>query len=262
MAVAPQDTEALQLDFALPGPPPAALSIEARPVPSDPNHQTFVNVYEAGKGGGSELRQQWLLGAADGPVTYFAGSRAGLFAVAGSFLVAGIHHIMIGPDHIAFLLGLILLGGTLRRLVTIVTAFTLGHSVTLSLAATGLFVLPEALIEPAIALSIVVVGVDNLLRGEGRDIRAYLACAFGLVHGFGFAYVLRAFGLPAGHRAVALVSFNLGVEVGQIVIVLIAGTVFALVRRRGAAAARRLTVGGSLAVAAAGAYWFVDRVFF
>ena len=256
VAVAAQDGEALQLDFAVPGPPPGALTIAAQVVPSDPDHQTFVNVYEGG-----ELRQQWLLGARDGPVTYFAGSRAGLFAVAGSFLVSGIHHILIGPDHIAFLIGLILLGGSLRRLVTIVTAFTLGHSITLSLSATGLFVLPEALVEPAIALSIVVVGVDNLLRGEGRDIRAWLAGTFGLVHGFGFAWVLRAFGLPAGHQAVALVSFNLGVEVGQIAIVLVAGTIFALVRQRGAAAARALAVGGSLAVAAAGAYWFIDRVF-
>ena len=258
-AVAPaqQDVDALQLDFAIPGPPRAALTIRAALFPADPEHLTFLNVYEEG-----ELRQQWLLGARDDRVTYYAGTSAGVLAAAGTFLGTGVHHILIGPDHVLFVIGLILLGGTLKRLALIVTAFTIGHSVTLSLAALGLFALPAAIIEPAIALSIVVVGVDNLLRGGGRDIRPLLAFAFGLVHGFGFAYVLRDFGLPAAHRAVALLSFNLGVEIGQIAIVLVVGTLMALVRRRSKSAALWLAQGGSLAVAAAGAYWFVDRVFF
>jgi hydrogenase/urease accessory protein HupE len=254
----PSDPDALELDYVVPGPPPGELAIAAALFPQAPDHQTFVNVYEGG-----ELRQQYLLGQGGDPVTYYAGTASGVLAAAGTFLASGVHHILIGPDHVLFVIGLILLGGPLRRLVLIVTAFTIGHSVTLSLAALDLFVLPAQLIEPAIALSIVVVGVDNLLRHEGaRDIRPVLAFAFGLIHGFGFAYVLRDFGLPEAHRAVALVAFNLGVEAGQIAIVLVVGTLMALLRRRSAPLARRVALGGSLAVAMMGAYWFVDRVFF
>ena len=257
MAPAHDDADAVRLDFIVPGAPPPELQVSAALFPHDSEHRTFVNVYEGGT-----LRQQWLLGPEDEPVSYYDGTTAGALAVAQTFVPAGIHHILIGPDHVLFLVGLLLLGGTLRRLVLIVTAFTIGHSATLSLAALNLFVLPAAIIEPAIALSIVVVGVDNLMRGEGRDLRPALAFAFGLVHGFGFAYVLREFGLPQGNLAAALVSFNIGVEIGQIAIVLIVAPLLALIRRRSEAAARRIAVGGSLAVAAAGAYWFVDRVFF
>jgi len=257
IAPAGGDAEALEIGFVLPGPPPAQLTIAAALFPKDATHQTFINVYEGGA-----LQQQWLLGSGDGPVTYFGGTSAGMFAIVRTFVASGIHHIAIGPDHVLFLIGLILLGGSLRKLALIVTAFTIGHSVTLSLAALGLFVVPAAIVEPAIALSIVVVGVDNLLRGGGRDIRALLAFGFGLIHGLGFAFVLRDFGLPQGNLVAALVSFNLGVEMGQIAIVLVVAAIMALVRRRSAILARWVEVGGSLAVAIAGAYWFVDRVFF
>src|SRR5690606_23324409 len=98
--------------------------------PADPNHQTFVNVYEDG-----DIRQQFILAAESDPVTYYRGTTAGAFAVMGTFIPSGVHHIMIGPDHVLFLVGLLLLGGSLRRLVAIVTMFTVGHSITLSLAA-------------------------------------------------------------------------------------------------------------------------------
>ena len=114
----------------------------------------------------------------------------------------------------------------------IVTAFTLGHSLTLSLAALNVITPPAAVIEPAIALSIVFVGADNLVRGTGRDLRAWVALVFGLVHGFGFANVLREFGLPAEALGWSLFSFNFGVEIGQLAIVLVVATVLALIRKR------------------------------
>lgn len=250
---------AVRLTFAIPAPPPPALELEARLFPYDPQHQTFVNVYA---GGG--LVQQWILSDGDSVRTHFAGTAAGGLAVLKTFVPAGVHHILIGPDHILFIIALLLLGGTWRRLALIVTAFTLGHSVTLSLAALGIVMLPAAVIEPLIALSIVVVAVDNLLRGpggqQGRDLRAVLAFAFGLIHGFGFAYVLRQFGLPQGQLALSLFGFNLGVEIGQVLIVLVVATLLDQVRRRSPARARQIATIGSLAVAAAGAYWFVDRV--
>src|SRR5690606_18376636 len=139
--------------------------------------------------------QQWLFDASSPPRTFYTGTIGGVGAVFGTFVPSGAHHVLIGPDHVLFLIGLILLGGSLRRLVLIVTAFTVGHSVTLALAALSILSPPAWIIEPLIALSIVIVGLDNLLRGrgsdEGRDLRSLFALLFGLVHGFGFAFVLR-----------------------------------------------------------------------
>ena len=192
---------------------------DRRSSPTTPTHQTFVNVYE-----GEALRHQAILDARHTTFTYYAGSWQGVGAVLGTFLPAGAYHIAIGPDHLLFLLGLLLLGGSLARLGVIVTAFTVGHTVTLSLAALGLYAPPAAMVEPLIALSIVLVGVDNLLVGDGaaasRDLRPWMAGLFGLVHGFGFASVLREFGLPREALGWSLFGFNLGVEVGQLAFVL------------------------------------------
>jgi len=258
IAVVDED-EALQLEFRIPGPPEGALSIDTNLFPADPNHQTFVNVYED-----DALRQQFILSAATEPQTYYRGTTAGALAVMGTFVPSGVHHIMIGPDHILFLVGLLLLGGGWRRLVTIVTMFTVGHSVTLSLAALDIVTPPAWLIEPAIALSIVVVGADNLLqrKQEGRDLRAWVALFFGLVHGFGFANVLREFGLPQEALGWSLFSFNVGVELGQLAIVLVVASALALLRRRWPKSDRWIVIGGSAVVIAAGAWWFVERVFF
>jgi hydrogenase/urease accessory protein HupE len=223
------ENEALELTFTIPGAPEGALALDTDLFPVDPNHQTFVNVYEDG-----DLRQQFILSAESDPVTYYRGTTAGAFAVMGTFIPSGVHHIMIGPDHILFLVGLLLLGGSLRRLVMIVTMFTVGHSITLSLAALDIVNPPGWLIEPAIALSIVVVGADNLLqrKEQGRDLRAWVAGAFGLIHGFGFANVLREFGLPQEALGWSLFSFHVGVELGQLAIVLVVASALAFVRRR------------------------------
>ena len=233
------------------------LTIGAHLFPYDPDHQTFINVYED-----DVLVRQEILNSGRTSVDFFTGSRQGLFAVFKAFTASGIHHIAIGPDHILFIIGLLLLGGNLTRLLAIVTAFTLGHSVTLALATFQIVDPPARIIEPAIALSIVYVGADNLLTGtKGRDVRAWVALAFGLVHGFGFASVLRETGLPDRALGVSLFSFNLGVEIGQAIIVIVVATALSLVRRRNALLARRIAMVGSVGVMIAGAYWFFERVF-
>ena len=247
--------DALKIAFSTSGPPPAALEVQASLFPADPLHRTFVNIYEGG-----ELSQQFLFDDATAPKVHFAGTAAGVWAVLGTFVPSGIEHVLLGPDHVLFVVGLLLLGGNLRRLTIIVTAFTLGHSITLALAALDIVTPPAWLIEPAIALSIIVVGADNLMRGNGRDMRAVFAGVFGLIHGFGFAFVLKEFGLPQAGLAWSLLGFNLGVEVGQLAIVIPLALALAAVRRRAPVVANRIAIGGSLAVIAAGAYWFVDRV--
>jgi hydrogenase/urease accessory protein HupE len=243
---------------------PARLEIDAMLFPYDPVHQTFINVYEAGA-----LQRQAILDANDSRFEHFAGTTQGRWAVVRTFVVSGVEHILIGPDHLLFLLGLLLLGGSLWRLATIVTAFTLGHSVTLSLAALDLVRVSPALVEPAIALSIVVVGVDNLLVRRRRvaepqsaafDLRPWLAAAFGLIHGFGFAAVLREVGLPPGALGWSLAAFNVGVEFGQLAVVAVAVTLLAAIRRYDVVLAERCVVVGSGGVIAAGLYWFTQRL--
>jgi hypothetical protein len=251
------DKHAVLLRFRIPVPRPGALYVHTHLFPYDPVHQTFVNVYE-----GRELRQQLIFNARSAEYVYYTGTTQGAFAVMRTFIPAGIHHIMIGPDHVLFLIGLLLLGGSWLALVKIVTAFTVGHSITLSLAALSVITPSPRLIEPAIALSIIFVGADNLVRGAGRDVRAWVALAFGLIHGFGFANVLREFGLPGQALGWSLFSFNFGVEIGQLGIVLVVTTVLELIRRRSHALGHRVAWAGSIVVIAAGTYWFVERVFF
>lgn len=256
--------EGLSLAWRVDTPRPTTLTIAATIFPYDPIHQTFVTIRE-----GPSLQQQILLDADRVSATYYAGTLQGRLAVARTFVPAGIEHILIGPDHVLFLIGLLLLGGSLWRLAGIVTAFTAGHSVTLALAALDLIAPPARLVEAAIALSIVVVGVDNLLvasvrsqtGADARDIRVWAAAGFGLVHGFGFASVLKGFGLPAGALGWSLASFNAGVEIGQLIVVVLVAAVLERVRRQRPAWTGPLVRIGSAAVILAGSYWFVQRVF-
>ncbi len=235
---------------------PGAITLAAPLFPYDPPHETFVNVFERGA-----IREQAIVDHAHPTLTVYTGTAQGLGSVARTFVAQGIHHIFIGPDHILFIIGLLLLGGSVWRLLKIVTAFTIAHTVTLVLAALNVVTLPSRIVEPAIALSIVAVGIDSLrsLR-TGADHRAVLAFGFGFVHGFGFASVLREFGLPASALGVSLASFNVGVEIGQACIVLLAAPIIAWLRvRRPALAAPALATASGLVVVA-GAWWFVQRV--
>ncbi len=246
----------LHLRYAIAA-PPGTIAISTVMFPYDPNHQTFINVYEH-----DELTSQVILDRAHGRTEYFAGTRQGVLAVVRKFIPAGIHHILIGPDHLLFLVGLLLLGGTVRQLLLVVTSFTVAHSVTLSLAALNILTPPARVIEPAIALSIIYVGADNLLARGGRDVRAWIALSFGFIHGFGFANVLREMGLPGRALGWSLFSFNFGVEIGQLLVVVVVATAFAALRSRSEWAGRQLVFAGSIVVMAAGAFWFVQRVFF
>lgn len=253
-----EDRQAIQLRLHYPLESPAgSIEISAHMFPYDPLHQTFVNVYEE-----QELRMQAILDDDHGGVEYFAGSRQGVAAVVRRFLPSGIHHILIGPDHLLFLIGLLLAGGSLRRLLVMATAFTAGHSVTLALAALNIVTPPPNLIEPVIALSVVFVGTDNILKQGGRDVRAWAALAFGLVHGFGFANVLREMALPPTALGWSLFSFNVGVEFGQMLVVAAVASALAALRAQNEWAGRQVAFGGSLVVIAAGTFWFIQRLFF
>jgi len=177
------------------------------------------------------------------------------------FLLLGVEHIFTGYDHVAFLVGLLLLGGSIGQLVKIVTAFTVAHSITLALAALEIVTPPARAVEPLIAASIMFVGVENLWalrRGSAEAAlrhRWALSFAFGLVHGFGFAAVLRELRLPRAALATGLVSFNLGVECGQVCIVVAALPLLSHLRR-----APRFAPTTSACVAALGGLWLLNRL--
>jgi hydrogenase/urease accessory protein HupE len=174
------------------------------------------------------------------------------------FVWLGIQHIATGYDHLSFLLGLLIATATMRSLVKVITSFTVAHSITLALATFNIVVLPSRFTESMIALSILYVAVENLLRKKTMD-RWKLTFLFGLVHGFGFSNVLREMQLPRVNLAVSLFSFNLGVEIGQVVfVVLLFPAIEDLIR----SGWTRLRPGISIAIGLLAAYWFIQRAFF
>ena len=175
-----------------------------------------------------------------------------------SFIRLGIEHILTGYDHLLFLLGLLLPGGGVLALTKIITAFTVAHSVTLSLAVLNLVVLPDRLIEAVIALSIAAVAAENLYLTPTVTRRWIVSFCFGLVHGFGFSSALREMSLPSHGLLASLFGFNAGVELGQALVVAAALPLMAALRRTGHE--RRMVWGSSMAILLVGLALFVERV--
>ena len=180
------------------------------------------------------------------------------------FLRLGVEHIWTGYDHLLFLFALLVVCRSFRSMVAIISCFTLAHSLTLALATLDIVNLPSRITEPAIAASIMFVGVENLLRrGAEPRYRWVLTFAFGLIHGFGFASVLRERGVGAGGQGVAmpLFTFNLGVEIGQIAIASVVLPVIWRLRKKESFVRRGVPV-LSAVVATAGMYWLLERTVF
>jgi hypothetical protein len=175
------------------------------------------------------------------------------------FVELGIKHILTGYDHLLFLVALLATARGVWSVVRIVTAFTLAHSITLSLAALGIVTVPDRIIEPLIAATIVWVALENVFAAEPDRNRWIWSFGFGLVHGLGFASVLGELGLKGAALIRGLVGFNLGVEIGQLLFVAVFLPVLMLLTRgRGARLTPRIA---SLAVAMIGTYWLVERIF-
>ena len=160
------------------------------------------------------------------PVVHLYGSaddRRGRGEIARAYTILGVQHILSGIDHLLFVAGLLFLVGFRRRLIGTITAFTVAHSITLACSAFGLLTLRPPPVEAAIAMSIVLVATEALREQESlaRRIPALVSFLFGLVHGLGFAGALKDIGLPQSHLPLALLTFNVGVEIGQLMMVLL-----------------------------------------
>ena len=182
------------------------------------------------------------------------------------FLVLGFEHILGGLDHVVFLVGLFLVSLGSRAVLAVVSAFTLGHSVTLALSTLGIYSPLPSLAESGIALSVVYLGVSNLVAlRRGRDAHAVhpprhrwlVALGFGLIHGFGFSYVLKDLGLPEGAMFSSLLGFNAGVELGQLLVVAALIPLLSLAWRRLTYAP--VSVALSIAIFVIGSFWLVER---
>jgi len=180
--------------------------------------------------------------------------------VIGLYLKLGYQHILpLGLDHILFVLALFFASSRLKPLVWQISAFTLAHTLTLGLATLGLITLSSGIVEPLIALSIVFVAVENLVFRDMQRWRPLVVFGFGLFHGLGFAGVLHELGLPQDQLLPSLLSFNIGVEAGQLTIILLLW--FALHRFREASWYPLLAKGVSALIAVVALWWVVERVF-
>lgn len=213
-----------------------------------------------GRPGAAALRQTLAPGEESAPYSLAAPPRPpGRLAVTWQYLKLGFEHILpLGLDHILFVLGLYLLSVRWPPLLWQVTAFTAAHTTTLALAMYGVVRLPSSIVEPLIALSIAYVGIENLATSEMKPWRPVLVFCFGLLHGMGFAGVLTELGLPEGEFATALVTFNVGVELGQLAVIALAFAATGWWRDR-PWYRRRIVVPGSVLIAGMGLFWAVQR---
>jgi len=177
------------------------------------------------------------------------------------FVIVGVKHILTGYDHLLFLFGLLVVVRGFLSSVSVITSFTIAHSITLAAATFNLAQIPSRIVEPLIAASIVYVGIENLLRTGVPKARQVVTFGFGLIHGFGFASVLREMGISAGTGGVALplLSFNVGVELGQIMVAAVLLPVIWKLRENPMFIARWAPA-CSAAVVLLGSFWFVQRV--
>jgi hypothetical protein len=178
-----------------------------------------------------------------------------------TYIALGFEHILPkGLDHILFVLGLFLLSLEVKPILMQVTAFTLAHSVTLALSMYGVVSLPSSIVEPLIALSIVFVAVENIFSRGYKPWRSAVVFGFGLLHGMGFAGVLTELGLPRSQFVPALISFNIGVELGQLSVIAMAFAAVGIWFGAKPWYRARVTIPSSVAIALVGLYWTIERV--
>ncbi|MBN8850678.1 MAG: hypothetical protein BGO55_30760 [Sphingobacteriales bacterium 50-39] len=193
----------------------------------------------------------------------YALEKASVSHVVGFYLRLGIQHIIpYGIDHILFVISLCLLSTRIKTILWQATAFTVAHSVTLALSMKGVLVAPGAVVEPVIALSIMFVAIENMLLSELKPWRISIVFLFGLIHGMGFASALNEIGLPRGAFYTSILSFNAGVEIGQVVV--ITGVFMLVIIPFGKRGWYRKWVvyPASIAIATVAGYWVVMRAFF
>jgi len=242
----------------------SSLEIQSKIIASLPlGHRQYLQIQNTT---GETVFERLLSAAADRATVQLPHTNASTVALVvvrsfTNFLCLGVKHILTGYDHLLFLFGLLLVARGFFSSLGIITSFTIAHSITLAVATLHLVQIPSRIVEPLIAASIVFVGIENLLRGDIPTARRVVAFGFGLIHGFGFASALREAGIGSGTGGIVLplFSFNLGVELGQIMVAALALPIIWKLRENPMFIARWAPA-CSAAVVLLGSFWFVQRV--
>ena len=218
---------------------------------SDPSHANYATIKLDGK------QQEAVLSyesreLAIGEVTFMQSAT--------QFLLLGLEHIFTGYDHILFVISLLFGAKTFKNILSLVTAFTIAHSFTLILATLEIVQLPGRFVESAIALSIIYVALINIFSPDSKH-QPWLAFGFGLIHGFGFAGILSEMRLDGNHLATSLLSFNIGIEIGQLIIVSVVFPILLWVKKLTFKPVKWVIPGTSVAILAFGLVWFFERAF-
>ena len=226
--------------------------------------QFGASVLRVKRHGSDELETSWLKdGVASAEIALVAGPPQTKSAIFADYLKLGFTHILPqGLDHILFVLGLFLLSTQVRPLLVQVTAFTIAHSITLGLGLYGVVSVAPSIVEPLIALSIVFVAVENMLTPNLSAWRPFIVFSFGLLHGLGFADVLRELGLPRDQYLLGLVGFNVGVECGQLTTIALASAATSFWFGQRSWYRARIVLPASAAIALIGLFWTVERIWF
>ncbi|MFA1711494.1 HupE/UreJ family protein [Peribacillus frigoritolerans] len=218
---------------------------------SDPSHANFATVKMDGK------QQEKILSYESreleiGEVSFVQNVK--------QFLLLGLEHIFTGYDHILFVISLLFGAKTIKNILSLITAFTIAHSITLVLATLEIVQLPGRFVESAIALSIIYVALINIFDKDAKH-HPWLAFGFGLIHGFGFAGILSEMRLDGNHLATSLLSFNIGIELGQLLIVSLAFPIILWMKKLTLKPIKFVIPGTSVAILAFGLVWFIQRAF-
>ncbi|RHW32054.1 HupE/UreJ family protein [Lysinibacillus yapensis] len=218
---------------------------------SDPSHANYATVKLDGK------QQEGVLSFESRELEI---GEASFVQSATQFLLLGLEHIFTGYDHILFVISLLFGAKTIKNILSLVTAFTIAHSITLVLATLNIVQLPSSFVEAAIALSIIYIALINIFNPDSKH-QSWLAFIFGLVHGFGFAGILSEMRLDASHLATSLLSFNIGIEIGQLIIVSIIFPILLWLKKLTFKPAKWVIPVASVAILAFGLVWFIERAF-
>jgi hydrogenase/urease accessory protein HupE len=243
----------------------SSLEIQSKLIASLPlGHRQYLKVQDSA---GETVFERLLSGSADRATVQMPHTSASIAAIQAvrsfaNFLSLGVRHILTGYDHLLFLLGLLLVARGFFAALNIITSFTIAHSITLAVATLHVVQIPSRIVEPLIAASIVFVGVENLLHGKIPKSRRLVTFGFGLIHGFGFASALREAGIASstGGIVLPLFSFNLGVELGQVMVAAVALPIIWKLRENPMFVARWAPA-CSAVVVLLGSFWLVERVY-
>ena len=254
-AVAPdQQLVRLRQTYPITG-APGRVTVSSRLFAYDSAHQTLVNIYEGGS-----IKTQQMLDAGRLQVDYFTTSRAGVRSILTQFARAGIRQALAGSGHVLFIAALFLLGASARRAGAIAAAFSCSCLAALAIGASSWIAVPISIVAPGVALSVVYTGVDNLMIRGGRDVRVWIAAAFGWVHGFALANALGAMDRPLKGFLLGALSFGTSADLALLLVAFAVLSLSSLVSTEGRESGRLITTAGSIAIAAAGAASFVRQI--